>query len=205
MAAAAAAEDHPVRDLQSMPPLFFTEGVRDRHRARSGITDFRDADGVVDPDAAHRRRDLGAVRPRPARSDPGRRRPAPAGRLRPRPARQQGDDDWSWRPPTPPQGLATIGIDVPNHGGRQAGQGGYLLDLTVAGTPGPARGDAPAGHRRPRVAGQGGRSHHLGGLDRAPWRPFGAHGDGVAGPRPVAAALPGDLHGRRPRRGASSP
>jgi pimeloyl-ACP methyl ester carboxylesterase len=28
-------------------------------------------------------------------------------------------------------GLATIGIDVPNHGDRQAGQGGYLLDLTT--------------------------------------------------------------------------
>ena len=26
-------------------------------------------------------------------------------------------------------GMATIGIDVPNHGGRQAGQGGYLLDI----------------------------------------------------------------------------
>lgn len=26
-------------------------------------------------------------------------------------------------------GLATIGIDVPNHGDRQAGQGGYLLDI----------------------------------------------------------------------------
>jgi hypothetical protein len=30
------------------------------------------------------------------------------------------------------QGLATIGIDVPNHGDRQAGQGGYLLDIATS-------------------------------------------------------------------------
>jgi hypothetical protein len=28
-------------------------------------------------------------------------------------------------------GMATIGIDVPNHGDRQSGEGGYLLDLTT--------------------------------------------------------------------------
>ena len=76
-------------------------------------------------------------------------------------------------------GLATIGIDVPNHGDRQSDEGGYLLDLASPGSFGrlasmPVQGIVDVVSLLEAV------QHHLGGLDAGPWRPDGTHGDGVA-------------------------
>lgn len=76
-------------------------------------------------------------------------------------------------------GMATIGIDVPNHGDRQQGEGGYLLDLTKPSLLG----------RLASMPLQGVVDHvslvqavvtSLADLDASPWRPDGRHGDGLA-------------------------
>jgi hypothetical protein len=74
-------------------------------------------------------------------------------------------------------GVATIGIDVPNHGGRQAGQGGHLLDLTKPSTLGRLVG-IPVQGTVDHVSLVEAVKEHLGDLDLAPWNPFGDHGDG---------------------------
>ncbi len=78
--------------------------------------------------------------------------------------------------PNAAAGMATIGIDIPNHGDRQD-EGGYVLDLADPSTFG----------RLPTMTVQGIVDHvslvravqtSLAGRDLAPWRPDGTHGDG---------------------------
>ncbi len=126
MVAAARAADHPVRDLTVVPALFTPSGAA-MVRGEVSLSDFRDGDGV-------------------ARSEHG---PTPTWVpfvmvLPQRPAGPDGAPvvvyghglmtaketllvvaDANAR-----RGMATIAVDVPNHGDRQAGQGGFLLDIT---------------------------------------------------------------------------
>jgi hypothetical protein len=76
------------------------------------------------------------------------------------------------------RGIATIGIDVPNHGDRRD-EGGYLLDIAtprgfgrLASIPAEAISDNVGLIEAVRTS--------LAGTDLAPWRPDGTHGDGVA-------------------------
>ncbi|MFZ4668859.1 MAG: hypothetical protein ACOYML_06135 [Microthrixaceae bacterium] len=76
------------------------------------------------------------------------------------------------------RGVATIGIDVPNHGDRRD-EGGYLLDIAtprgfgrLASIPAEAISDNVGLIEAVRTS--------LAGADLAPWRPDGSHGDGVA-------------------------
>lgn len=173
MAATTAAEDHPVRNLQTMPPLWFEHGAA-IVTGEVRITDFRDDRGVVDPD---REPSVGWVPfvlalPREPASPAG----APVvvyghGLLINKESMTIVASSNARR------GLATIGIDIPNHGGRQAGQGGYLLDLTTPGRLGRLVG-MPQQGIVDHVSLVSAVLHHLADLDRSPWSPFGAHGDG---------------------------
>ena len=174
MALVAAADDHPVRNLVSRPPAVFTDGsaiVTGEVR----ITDFRDADGVVDPDAEPSHSWIPFVLAVP--EHPAGQSGAPVaiyghGLL----ASKETMTVVASR--NAAKGVATIGIDVPNHGGRQAGQGGYLLDLASP-------------RHLGRIAGmvsQGIVDHvslvkaigsHLTSVDLAPWNPTGRPGDGM--------------------------
>ena len=175
MAAVAGSQDHPVRNLVSRPPLFFSDGAA-IVTGEVRITDFRDGNGVVDPYGDPEDTWIPFVLTLPAR--PAGPRGAPVaiyghGLL----ANKETMTLVASR--NAAKGVATIGIDVPNHGGRQAGQGGYLLDLT-------------APQHLGRVVGmvaQGIVDHvslvraintSLAGIDLSPWRPFQAPGDGVA-------------------------
>jgi hypothetical protein len=74
-------------------------------------------------------------------------------------------------------GLATIGIDVPNHGDRQD-EGGYVLDIAKSSTFGrlasmPLQGEVDTVSLISAIR------HHLAGVDLGPWTATGS-GDGVA-------------------------
>jgi hypothetical protein len=76
-------------------------------------------------------------------------------------------------------GFATIGIDIPNHGDRQADEGGYLLDLAGPATFGRLASMPLQGVVDQVSLVQAVRSS-LRDLDLGPWRPDGVVGDGVA-------------------------
>ncbi|MCZ7630188.1 MAG: hypothetical protein M5U19_14585 [Microthrixaceae bacterium] len=76
-------------------------------------------------------------------------------------------------------GAATIGIDVPNHGSRQAGQGGYLLDLTKPSRLG-CLADMPLQGIVDHVSLAEAIIDHLGEIDLSPWKPLAKPGDGNA-------------------------
>lgn len=174
MAAAARAEDHPVRRLRSNAPLLFGPGAA-TITGEVRLTDFRDRDGVVRPDAPSGTEWARFVLAVPKRSDG---RPAPVV-VYGHGLTINKESMFVVASQNAAHGVATIGIDVPNHGSRQVGQGGYLLDLT-----------RPS--RLGRLAGmplQGIVDHvslteaiidHLGDVDLSPWKPFGNAGDGVA-------------------------
>jgi len=125
MAAATRADDHPVRNLEVGPsPL--VDGSSTVVKGEIRTTDFRDATGAVRPYAtAHHRwvRFLMVLPTRPA---------GPAGA----PVVVYGHgitaakETMLFAAETVARaGGATIGIDIPNHGDRQASDGGYVLDL----------------------------------------------------------------------------
>lgn len=120
-------QDHPVRDLRVEPPLL----VPDAGAVVTGevlISDFRDEHGVAraehGPKASWEK--FLMVLPRiPAGPDGA-------------PVVIYGHGLTVAKETMLPlaavnaeHGMATIGIDVPNHGDRQSGEGGYLLDLTT--------------------------------------------------------------------------
>jgi hypothetical protein len=173
MAAIARSTDHPVRNLRVIPPVL--DGVASVVRGEVAITDFRDGDGALRPDLPPSTRwipFLLAVPSRPA---------SPAGA----PVAVYGhglvinkESMLLVARQNALKGVATIGIDAPNHGERIVGEGGYLTDLARPWSIG----------RLIALPGQGivdnvslvaAVQQHLGSLDMSPWRPTGAPGDGV--------------------------
>jgi len=130
MAAAVRADDHPVRRLRVHPPLFVGAPASAVVTGEVRITDFRDADGFARADHGGRHswvRFLLVLPDRPAGPDGA-------------PVSIYGhglvvakETMFGIARANAELGVATIGIDVPNHGDRQAGQGGYLLDLATPG------------------------------------------------------------------------
>lgn len=174
MAAAARAEDHPIRSLEVQPPLLvdhasavLTGEVR--------LTDFRDADGVVHATGPTGHEWAPFVAVVPERHDPA---PAPVA-VYGHGLTINKESMLLVAGTNAAHGVATIGIDVPNHGARQAGQGGYLLDLTKPGELGRLVG-MPAQGIVDHVSLVSALVDHMGSIDLAPWDPDGSHGDGVA-------------------------
>ena len=128
MAAATRADDHPVRNLQAGPsPL--VDGSSTVVKGELRTTDFRDAAGVVRPGAAPTHRWIKFLLVLPARPA------SPAGA----PVAVYGHGITVSKETmlfaassNAKVGVATIGIDIPNHGDRQDTDGGYVLDLRTA-------------------------------------------------------------------------
>ncbi len=128
MSDAVRADDHPVRRLRVHPPLFVGAPASAVVTGEVRITDFRDDDGVARVENGGRPtwvRFLLVLPETPA---------GPEGA----PVSIYGhglvvakETMFGIARANAELGVATIGIDVPNHGDRQAGQGGYLLDLTT--------------------------------------------------------------------------
>lgn len=180
MAATARAEDHPVRNLRSNPPLLFDHGAA-TITGEVRITDFRDDDGVVRPNAPTGHEWVRFVLAVPEREHDG-----PDGKVSPAPVAIYGhgltinkESMVIVASQNAAHGVATIGIDVPNHGSRQAGQGGYLLDLMSPGDLGRLAG-MPLQGIIDHVSLTEAILDHLGDVDLAPWRPFEEPGDGTA-------------------------
>jgi hypothetical protein len=76
------------------------------------------------------------------------------------------------------KGVATLGIDVPNHGWRSR-EGGYLLELASPRRLGRLV-NMPLQGIVDHVSLVGALQHHLASVDLAPWNPLGPPGDGVA-------------------------
>jgi hypothetical protein len=175
MAALARRQPHRIRNLDVVPPLL-VPGAAAVVSGEVELTDFRDAAGVADPDhppAPSWERFLLVVPERPA---------GPAGA----PVAVYGhgltvakETMVAVASTNARLGVATIGIDVPNHGDRQADEGGYLLDLTdpalfgrLASMPLQGIVDLVSLVQAVRTS--------MATLDRSPWRPDGLHGDGLA-------------------------
>lgn len=128
MADAVRAVDHPVRRLRVHPPFFVGAPASAVVTGEVRITDFRDDDGVARVEHGGRPtwvRFLLVLPETPAGPDGA-------------PVSIYGhglvvakETMFGIARANAELGVATIGIDVPNHGDRQAGQGGYLLDLTT--------------------------------------------------------------------------
>jgi hypothetical protein len=127
MAAATRADDHPVRNLEVGPsPL--VDGSSTVVKGEVRTTDFRDATGAIRPYAPPHHRWVKFLMVLPTR-------PAgPAGA----PVVVYGHGITAAKETmlfvaasNARVGAATIGIDIPNHGDRQATDGGYVLDLNT--------------------------------------------------------------------------
>lgn len=174
MAAAARAEDHPVRNLRSNAPLLFEHGAA-TITGEVRITDFRDADGVVRPDAPTGHEWVRFILAVPDRSDGS---PAPVA-IYGHGLTINKESMLIVASQNAAHGVATIGIDVPNHGSRQAGQGGYLLDLARPGQLGRLAG-MPLQGIIDHVSLTEAIVDHLAGVDLSPWRLLEKPGDGIA-------------------------
>jgi hypothetical protein len=174
MTAAARAEDHPVRNLRSNAPLLFEHGAA-TITGEVRITDFRDAHGVVRPDAPPGHEWVRFVLAVPDRSDG---QPAPVV-IYGHGLTINKESMLIVASQNAAHGAATIGIDVPNHGSRQAGQGGYLLDLAKPGELGRLAG-MPLQGIIDHVSLTEAIVDHLSSIDLSPWKPFGSPGDGIA-------------------------
>ncbi len=174
MAAAARAEDHPVRHLRSNPPLLFDHGAA-TITGEVRTTDFRDSDGVVHPDSPTGHEWVRFVLAVPERADDA---PAPVA-IYGHGLTINKESMLVVASQNAAHGVATIGIDVPNHGSRQAGQGGYLLDLMNPGDLGRLAG-MPLQGIIDHVSLTEAIVDHLSDVDLAPWRPFDEPGDGTA-------------------------
>ena len=124
MVATARRADHPVRNFSVVPPVLVGSGAA-MVFGEVRLTDFRDADGVARPGPAT---DAWApfMMTLPAQSA------GPAGA----PVVVYGHGLMASKETllvvagtNAARGMATIGIDMPNHGARQEGQGGFLLDI----------------------------------------------------------------------------
>ena len=127
--AAARAADHPVRNIVVQPPLLVSDASA-IVQGEVALSDFRDADGVVRAD-----REPTVTWERFMLVLPS--RPASAAGA---PVVVYGHGLMVFKESllvvasaNAARGMATIGIDVPNHGDRQD-EGGFLLDITTPGT-----------------------------------------------------------------------
>ena len=180
MASTARGEDHPVRNLRSDAPVFFEHGSA-TITGEVRTTDFRDADGVVDPDHQPGHEWVPFVLTVPRDTAPP--RGTATGRV---PVAVYGhgltinkESMFIVASTNARHGVATIAIDVPNHGARQEGQGGYLLDLTSPRSLGRLVG-LPQQGIVDHVSLVRAVVDHLGEIDLAPWSMDGSHGDGIA-------------------------
>lgn len=127
MAATARAVDHPIRNVSVEPPWL----VPDAAAVLSGevrLSDFRDADGVarVANGATQRWERFVMVLPRTPAGPSG----APVV-IYGHGLTISKESMLVTAASNARLGMATIGIDVPNHGDRQIDEGGYLLELTT--------------------------------------------------------------------------
>ena len=174
MAAIARVQDHPVRNLTVLPPLLVDQASA-IVQGEVSLTDFRDADGVALPSRPATptwERFMMVLPAVPA---------GPSGA----PVVVYGhgltvakETMLAVASDNARLGLATIGIDVPNHGDRQD-EGGYLLDLTHPWSFGrlasmPVQGEVDTVSLVQAIR------THLAGMDLGPWRPDGPAGDEVA-------------------------
>jgi pimeloyl-ACP methyl ester carboxylesterase len=130
MAGMARAAEHPIRNLRVAPPVF----VEHASAVVTGevlLSDFRDRNGVARAEHGARPTWERFVLVLPERAA------GPAGA----PVVIYGHgitaskETMLFTAATNAElGLATVGIDVPNHGDRQVGDGGYVLDLTSSRT-----------------------------------------------------------------------
>ncbi len=169
----ARSEDHPVRNLRSEPAWAFSHGAA-TISGEVRLSDFRDDDGVVHADRPPRHEWVPFVLTVP--DDAG-----PAGA----PVAVYGhglsinkESMLVVASTNARHGVATIGIDVPNHGARQENQGGYLFELTTPRSLGRLVG-LPQQAIIDHVSLVRAIVDHLGDIDLSPWSIDGAHGDGV--------------------------
>ena len=174
MAEIARADDHPVRNLTTEVPFWFMDHGAALVSGEVRVTDFRDADGVASADRAPTETWVKFMLTVP--KVPASANGAPVvvyghGLL------VSKETMVVVAAENARKGFATIGIDVPNHGARQAGQGGFLLDLTKPSKLG----------RLASIPTQGIVDHvslvqaiteHLDDIDVSPWNLGGAPGDG---------------------------
>lgn len=130
MSAIVRAEDHPVRRLSVHPPLFAGAPAAAVVTGEVRISDFRDGNGVARVENGSRPTWIRflLVLPESPASESG----APVA-IYGHGLTVAKETMFGVARANAELGVATIGIDVPNHGDRQAGQGGYLLDLNTPG------------------------------------------------------------------------
>ena len=129
MAAAARAADHPVRNLTAVPPLIAPGGAA-IVQGEVSLSDFRDADGRARPEHG----------PTPTWEQFMMVLPATPAGPDGAPVAIYGHGLTAAKETmlfvasiNARRGIATIGIDVPNHGSRQGDEGGFLLELANPG------------------------------------------------------------------------
>ena len=196
MAAVARATDHPVRNVRVDPPLL-VQHASAVVVGEVSLSDFRDGDGVARAanGATDRWVKFLMVLPKRAAGPSG----APVV-IYGHGLTVSKETMLISASTNAELGLATIGIDVPNHGDRQSGEGGYLLDLA---TP-------RAFGRLASMPLQGIVDHvslleavreHVGAARPACAHPRRPVRRACARPGRRHAAVPGHLDGRRARRG----
>lgn len=173
MAKIAAAEDHPIRSVSAWAP-FLIDGAASVVTGQVAVSDFRDADGVVAADQPPRRHwvPFALVVPEVAASPAG----APVaiyghGLVINKESMVVVASHNARR------GVATLGIDVPNHGYR-SGEGGFLLDLANPRRLGRLV-NMPLQGIVDHVSLVSALTEHMAGLDASPWHPDGTWGDGA--------------------------
>ena len=167
--------DHPVRNLRVQSPLLVQHAAA-VVRGELRISDFRDADGVARADNGAKETWIPFLLVLP--EHPASPRGAPVA-VYGHGLTINKESMLLVAAPNAAKGVATIGIDVPNHGERQFTDGGYLFDLTTPGRLGRLV-NMPVQGIVDHVALVSAIVHHLGTVDLSPWRPEGPDGDGVA-------------------------
>jgi len=174
MVAASRAAPHPVRNLQVAPPGLY-RGASAVVTGEVQVSDFRGPDGRADPANGPMPswEQFLMVLPRTPAGPDG----APV-EIYGHGLTVSKETMFLVAGANADRGIATIGIDVPNHGDRRD-EGGYLLDIAtprgfgrLASIPAEAISDNVGLIEAVRTS--------LAGTDLAPWRPDGTHGDGVA-------------------------
>ena len=175
MASVVRAEDHPIRSVRTGPSLL---GGAAQVTGQVRVTDFRDSSGAIPPGGTGSvgERWIDFVMVMPARPASG------AGA----PVAIYGHGLSAFKESmatvaglNAAKGIATVGIDIPNHGSRQH-EGGWLFDLAKPATfdrllSMPLQGEFDELSLLMAV------KQHFGGLDQMPWTWWnGETGDGVA-------------------------
>lgn len=172
MARIAAKEDHPIRNVETVAPVFF-DGASAVVSGEVAITDFRDEDGIVSIDRAPERRWVPFLLVVPER----------AASVEGAPVAIYGhglvinkESMVVVASANAHHGVATLGIDVPNHGWR-SNEGGFLLDLANPQRLGRLV-NMPLQGIVDHVSLVSALTEHMADLDAAPWRFGTTQGDG---------------------------